>query len=95
MMERKQLDSISADDSSGSGLFLNAALLDFGDATVDVDVLPRANQPLADLRRQHRATHVLRAEGDEILAVPIVRGAPTRWNPDVLYGRIGTTRWFL
>ena len=22
-------------------------------------------------------------------------GTTSRWNPDVLYGRIGTTRWFL
>jgi len=22
-------------------------------------------------------------------------GTTTRWNPDVLYGQIGTTRWFL
>ncbi|WP_437761216.1 hypothetical protein WMF27_05965 [Sorangium sp. So ce281] len=66
---------MSAEDSSGSGLFLNAAVLDFGDASVEVDVLPRSNQ-LAELSRKHRETHVLRAERDEILAVPIVDGAP-------------------
>ncbi len=69
MIEAAQRATISADDASGSGLFLNAAVLDFGDSSVDVDVLPRSNE-LAELRRQHRATHVLRAERDEILAVP-------------------------
>lgn len=68
-------ETISADDAAGSGLFLNAAVLDFGDATVEAEVLPRTPE-LAELSRKHRATHVLRAEGDEILAVPIVENAP-------------------
>lgn len=75
MTELAQRETISADDASGSGLFLNAAVLDFADATVEADVLPRTTE-LADLSRKHRATHVLRAEGDEILAVPIVEDAP-------------------
>lgn len=75
MIEPALRESISADDASGSGLFLNAAVLDFGEATVAVDVLPRSNE-LTELRRRHRATHVLRAERDEILAAPIVAGAP-------------------
>lgn len=75
MMEAAQRESISADDVSGSGLFLNAAVLDLGDATFEADVLPRSNE-LTELRRKHRATHVLRAERDEILAAPIVEGAP-------------------
>lgn len=74
MVEAAQRETIDANDASGSGLFLNAAVLDFGDATVEVDVLPRSND-LKDLRRKHRATHVLRAERDEILAAPIVVGA--------------------
>lgn len=40
-----------------------------GDATVEVEVLPRSND-LAELRRNHRATHVIRAERDEIFAAP-------------------------
>jgi hypothetical protein len=75
MIEGEQRETIDADDASGNGLFLNAAVLDFGDASVEVDVLPRSND-LTDLRRKHRATHVLRAEHDEILAAPIVVGAP-------------------
>lgn len=75
MNEVAERETISADDASGSGLFLNAAILDFGNGSVDVDVLPRSNH-LAELRRKHRATHVLRAERDEILAVPIVVGTP-------------------
>lgn len=75
MAEAAERETIDAGDASGSGLFLNAALLDFGDAAVQVDVLPRSND-LAELRRKHRATHVLRAERDEILAAPIVVGAP-------------------
>lgn len=75
MMEITQRDAFSADDAFGSGLFLNAAVLNFGDASVEVVVLPRSNQ-LAELSRKHRATHVLRAEGDEILAIPIVDHAP-------------------
>jgi hypothetical protein len=75
MNDADERETSNADDVSGSGLFLNAAVLDFGDSTVDADVLPRT-QELAELRRTHRATHVLRAEGDEILAVPIVENAP-------------------
>lgn len=75
MNDVDQRETISADDAAGSGLFLNAAVLDFGDATVEADVLPRTLE-LAELNRKHRATHVLRAEGDEILAVPIVENAP-------------------
>lgn len=60
---------------SHSGLFLNAALITFGDSVVEADVLPRTGE-LAELSRKHRATHVLRAEGDEILAIPIVESAP-------------------
>lgn len=75
MTETAQSETISADDASGSALFLNAAVLDFGDGAVEVDVLPRSNN-LSELRRQHRSTHVLRAERDEILAAPIVTGAP-------------------
>jgi hypothetical protein len=75
MSEATQREAISAHDASGSGLFLNAAVLDFGEATVELDVLPRSNE-LTELRRKHRATHVLRAERDEILAAPIVDGAP-------------------
>lgn len=92
MVEAAQRETIDADDASGSGLFLNAAILDFGDATVEVDVLPRSNN-LSELRRKHRATHVLRAERDEFLAAPIVIGAPRlsdktkvvslRENPDL------------
>lgn len=74
MKEVAQRETISAADASGSGLFLNAAVLDFGDATVEADVLPRIRE-VAELSRKHRATHVLRAEGDEILAVPIVDNA--------------------
>jgi hypothetical protein len=73
MAEAAQRATIT-EDASG-GLFLNAATLDFGDATVEVDVVPRSIE-LRELRRKHRATHVLRAERDEILAVPIVKGAP-------------------
>lgn len=65
----------SAEDGLGGGLFLNAAVLGFGDATVEAEVLPRTSE-LSELSRKHRATHVLRAEGDEILAVPIVENAP-------------------
>lgn len=75
MIEAEQRETIDADNASGRGLFLNAAVLEFGDAAVEVDVLPRSNE-LAALRRKHRATHVLRAERDEILAAPIVIGAP-------------------
>ena len=75
MNDLAQPETISADDATGSGLFLNAAVLDFGDATVEADVLPRIPE-LTELSRKHRATHVLRAEGDEILAVPIVENAP-------------------
>lgn len=75
MIEATQRETINSDDASGSGLFLNAAILDFGDATVEVDVLPRSND-LTELRRKHRATHVLRTEREEILAVPIIVGAP-------------------
>jgi hypothetical protein len=75
MNEVAQRETIRADDTSGSGLFLNAAILDLGDATVEADVLPRTPE-LAELSRKYRATHVLRAEGDEILAVPIVENAP-------------------
>jgi hypothetical protein len=75
MLGTSERDTISADDASGSGLFLNAAVLGFGDAAVEVDVLPRSND-LAELRRKHRQTHVFRAEHDEILAAPIVVGAP-------------------
>jgi hypothetical protein len=73
-MASTQTEAISA-GASGSGLFLNAATLDFGDASVEVDVLPRAHTSLNDLRRRYRATHVLRAEGDAILAAPIVECA--------------------
>lgn len=73
MAEAAQRATISVDPSSG--LFLNAAILDFGDAAVEVDVLPRASD-LRELRKTHRATHVLRAEHDELLAVPIITGAP-------------------
>lgn len=75
MNDVDQRETISADDAAGSGLFLNAAVLDFGDATVEADVLPRTSE-LAELSCKHRATHVLRAEGNEILAVPIVENAP-------------------
>lgn len=75
MGETAQRETIDADDASGSGLFLNAAVLEFGEATVDVDVLPRSNE-LAELRRKYRATHVLRAERDEIVAAAIVEGTP-------------------
>lgn len=75
MTDVSQRDANRSDDTAGSGLFLNAAVLDFGNATVDADVLPRTRE-LAELSRKHRATHVLRAEGDEILAVPIVERAP-------------------
>lgn len=68
-------ETISADGPSGSGLFLNAAILDFGNASVEVDVLSRPSD-LRELRRKYRATHVLRAERDELLSVPIVTGAP-------------------
>lgn len=87
-----QRETIGADNASGSGLFLSAAILDFGDASVEVDVLPRSND-LRELRREHRGTHVLRAERDEILAAAIVVGAPRlsdarttvslRKNPDL------------
>lgn len=92
MVEAARRETIDADDAAGSGLFLNAAVLDFGDASVEVDVLPRSND-LRELRREHRATHILRAERDELLAVPIVVGAPRlsdkrrtlvlRENPDL------------
>lgn len=75
MNEAGQREAIGAEDTWGDGLFLNAAILDFGDATVEVDVLPRSID-LTELRRKHRATHVLRAERDEILAAPIVVGTP-------------------
>ena len=75
MNDVPQRETISAEEASSSNLFLNAAILDFGDASVEVDVLPRSND-LRELRREHRATHVLRAERDELLAVPIVVGAP-------------------
>lgn len=74
MEEAAQRETIDANDASGSGLFLNAAVLDFGDATVEVDVLPRSND-LKELRRKHRTSHVLRAERGEIFAAPIVVGA--------------------
>lgn len=75
MTEAIQRATISADAPLGSGLFLNAALLDFGDAAIEVDVLPRSNL-LSDLRRKYRVTHVLRAERDDILAAAIVTGGP-------------------
>lgn len=75
MNDAPQRETISADDAAGSGLFLNAATLDFGGATVDADILPRTPE-LAELSRKYRTTHVLRAEGDEIFAVPIVENAP-------------------
>lgn len=75
MSDAAQRETNDAGDAAGSGLFLNAAILDFGDTSVEVDVLPRSND-LRELRRKHRATHVLRAERDEILAAPIVVGAP-------------------
>jgi hypothetical protein len=75
MSEAAQRETIDAHDGTGRGLFLNAAVLDFGDGTVEVEVLPRSSD-LRELRRKHRATHVLRAERDELLAVPIVAGAP-------------------
>lgn len=74
-MDAKQEEAVRAHDASGSGLFLNAAALDVGAACIEVDVLPRSSQ-FTELRRQHRTTHVLRAERDTILAVPIVEGAP-------------------
>ena len=74
MTETAQRETIDPDAASGSGLFLNAAFLDFGDASFEADVLPRSNN-LTELRREYRATHVLRAERDEILAAPIVVGA--------------------
>lgn len=92
MNEAVLRDTISADDASGSGLFLNAAVLDFGNASVEADILPRSSE-LRELRRKHRASHVLRAERDGILAVPIVVGPPRlsdksrsislRENPDL------------
>jgi len=75
MTESAPRETIDTDDTSGSGLFLNAAILDFGDASVEVDVIPRSND-LRELRRKHRVTHVLRAERDQILATPIVVGVP-------------------
>ena len=75
MNDVTQSDTISAEDVSGSGLFLNAAVLDFGDATVEVDVFPRLND-LTELRSKYRETHVFRAERDEILVVPIINGGP-------------------
>jgi hypothetical protein len=75
MSDPAQRETISAEDRAGSALFLNAAVLDFGDASIEVDVLPRSND-LRELRREHRATHVLRAERDELLAVAIVADAP-------------------
>lgn len=79
MNEAAQREAISADGAAGSGLFLNAAILDFGDASIDVDVLPRPSD-IRKLRRKHRTTHVLRAERDELLAVPIVTDAPRLSN---------------
>ncbi len=76
MIQVMQREPIEVDDAAGSGLFLNAAVLDFGGAVVEIEVLPRANQSLKELRRKHRTTHVLRADGDEILAVPIIENAP-------------------
>lgn len=75
MAEAVQREMVDADDVSLSGLFLNAAILDFGDAVVEVNVLSRSTD-LAELRRKHRATHVLRAGHDEILAASIVVDAP-------------------
>jgi hypothetical protein len=75
MVEEATRETIDAKDASGSGLFLNAAILDFGDASVEVDVLSRSSD-LRELRRKHRATHVLRAERDELLAVSIGASAP-------------------
>ena len=79
MNEAAQRETISADGAAGSGLFLNAAILDFGDVSIDVDVLPRPSD-IRKLRRKHRTTHVLRAERDELLAVPIVTDAPRLSN---------------
>jgi hypothetical protein len=73
MAEAAQRATISVDASGG--LFLNAAILDFGDATIEVDVLPRSSE-LRGLRQKHRAAHVRRAERDETLAPPIINGAP-------------------
>jgi hypothetical protein len=75
MNEVPHRHTVRADHDAGCDLFLNAAILDFGDASAEVDVLPRSND-LRELRRKHRGTHVLRAERDEILASPIVIGAP-------------------
>lgn len=75
MDTRHQQTIVTADHIPDSGLFLNAAFLDFGDASIHVDVLPRSNQ-LTELRRKHRATHVLRAIRDSVFAIPIVEGAP-------------------
>ena len=68
MSDPAQRETISAEDLAGSALFLNAAVLDFGDASIEVDVLPRSND-LRELRREHRATHVLRAERDELIFI--------------------------
>ncbi len=75
LIEAAQRETMDADDTFGSDFLLNAATLDFGDAAVDVDVLPRSND-LTELRRKHGAPHVLRAERDEILVAPILVGAP-------------------
>lgn len=75
MIETAQREAIRADDVYGNGLSLNAAVLDFGDAIVEVDVHPRSKDP-SELRWEHRATHVHRSERHEIFAAPIVEGAP-------------------
>lgn len=50
MNEAGQREIIGTDDVAGSGLFLNAAFLDFADACVEVDVLPRPSE-ISELRR--------------------------------------------
>ena len=50
MNEAAQRETISADGAAGSALFLNAAILDFGDASIDVDVLPSPSD-IRELRR--------------------------------------------
>lgn len=62
-------------DPNDGRLFLNAAFLAFDDVSIEADILPRSSD-LTELRRQHRDSHVLRAEGESVIAIPITGSAP-------------------
>ncbi len=89
MTEITQREARGRSEPSATALFLNAAVLDFGETAVTAEVLPAAAAaPIRELRRQHRSTHVLRREGASILAVAVADGAP-RIGGDLVQMKLG------